>query len=62
MVKLVDPLTGKTIGKARASANPHLAAKTAFRDNGKIFKQVFRETGSDLVHQCLKKLGLASGS
>jgi hypothetical protein len=58
MVKLIDPRTGKTLGRARASANPQLSATRAFEDNGKLFKQVFRETGSDLVHQCLKKLGL----
>lgn len=58
MLKLVDPLTGKTLGRARAWANPQLSANSAFEDNGKLFKQVFSEKGSDLVHQCLKTLGL----
>jgi hypothetical protein len=47
MVKLVDPLTGKTIGRERDWDNPKIGnLDEALSDNGKRFKQVFAQTGS----------------
>lgn len=56
--RLVDPTTGKTLGRARASADPRMQMETAFADGGKVFKKVFRDTGGKLTGQCLEELRL----
>lgn len=61
-LKLVDPVTGKTLGRARAYADPKVQLDAAFADGGTVFKQLFRDTGGTLVRQCLGELGLVAGS
>jgi hypothetical protein len=59
MVKLVDPLTGKIIGRVRDWDNPKIGnLDEALSDNGKKLKQVFAQTGSKLINKCLYNLGL----
>jgi hypothetical protein len=59
MVKLVDPLTGKTIGRARDWDNPEIEnLDKVLSDNGKKLKQVFAHTGSGLINKCLYDLGI----
>jgi hypothetical protein len=61
-LRLVDPVTSKTLGRSRAYADPKMQLDAAFADGGTVFKQLFLDTGSALVRQCLGQLGLVAGS
>lgn len=58
-VKLINPSTGKTVGRARYWDNTVMGSlDEALSDDGKGFKQLFAQTGSKLINKCLHDLGL----
>jgi hypothetical protein len=58
LLKVVDPVTGQIIGRARAgerfAVGPH---DQAFTRNLRQFKEVFDQRGKDLVARCLTEAG-----
>jgi hypothetical protein len=61
-MKVIDPATGKVIGRARAydpwNMPPIGPFEQTFADNGKIYKQVFTAEAQKLSRECLMELGL----
>ena len=61
MVKLIEPSSGKLIGRARAASRVPLPDyERLFANDGAEYKAIFATTGKELVRQCLFELGLVS--
>ncbi len=63
MVKLIDPVTGAVLGRARAASDPRRPPRvgplpTAFAGDAGAFKRIVTDEGRVLVHACLQDLGL----
>ena len=61
-MRMIDPASGKVIGRTRAANNrdmPQLGAvDRAFAGNAGGFREAFQTTGQKLTHKCLAELGL----
>lgn len=58
-VKLLDPATGRLLGRARAYSFTELPAMdAAFAGEARVFKQAVARQGGLLAARCLRKLGL----
>ncbi|MBS1212743.1 MAG: hypothetical protein H6R26_1360 [Proteobacteria bacterium] len=59
LVKLIDPASGRVVGRTRAEAFPVPGSAPTLLDRGaEKFKQVMADTGAQLVNQGLRELGL----
>ncbi len=58
-MKIIDPTTRTVIGRTRNYELADLpATEEVFKDNGRIYKEVFLATGHELVQESLENLGL----
>ena len=58
-MKLVDPQSGKVLGRARDWANPELGSvENLFADDGRKIKEVFAKATKPLVAADLQAIGL----
>lgn len=61
MVKVIDPSTGKLLGRVRAASRVPLANYDhVFANGGAEYKGTFAATSRELVRQCLTELGFIS--
>jgi hypothetical protein len=58
MLKLIDPLTGQVLGRARAYDVPAARTEGILENNGQKFKDMFGALGAKLITQDLKSIGL----
>ena len=49
MLKLIDPLNGQVLGRARAHAIPAVGTEGILENNGQKFKDLFGALGAKLV-------------
>lgn len=60
-VKLIDPASGKLLGRARASSFTEMPPMDElFADDAKLFKESVSRAGNPLVTTCLQDLGIAT--
>jgi len=60
-LKMINPSDGRVLGRSRAAKGGNLPPlKEAFANEAIRFKEVFAETGRELVSKCLTELGLIS--
>ena len=63
MLKLVDPASGKVLGRARSYDLAKLSrTDNLFEDDGKRFKELFAETARKPMNENLRYLGLLAGN
>jgi hypothetical protein len=59
LVKLVDPVDGKVLGRARKLGMPSAGRmENLFAEDGKRFKELFLSTGKGLLAKAMKDLDL----
>jgi len=58
MLKLIDPLTGQVLGRARAYDFTKARLEGALENNGQKFKDLFGALGARLTTEGLKSIGL----
>ena len=58
MLKLIDPLTGQVLGRARAWEWPRTGTDGIFENDGQRFKDMISALGSKLITKCLADVGL----
>lgn len=61
-MKLIDPATGKVIGRNREWETVDLPGfEETFKDNGRVYKAAYLETGQKLIRESLAYFGLING-
>lgn len=58
MLKLIDPLTGQVLGRARAHDIPVVGTEGILENNGEKFKNMFGALGAKLITEDLRSIGL----